>query len=876
MVELYASTEPGITDMEKEHMDKARALAASGMVLLENDGVLPLERTAEKIALYGSGARGTVKGGIGSGEVNSRFVVNVEQGLEDAGFEITTKGWMDRYDRLKENAYQSYVADVKEKLAKGADVIDLIFGSPFFMQETEAVTEEDIAQSQTDTAIYVIARNSGEGADRHNAPGDYQLSGMEEQSLRLLGKSYDRLIVVLNVGGVMDTKLLRSIPGIDAVLLMGQAGNIGGYALADVLTGRVTPSGKLTDTWAQNYEDYPSSREFSHNNGDLDDAYYTEGIYVGYRYFDTFHMSPAYCFGYGLSYTEFSIEVVSVRADAREAEVTVKVTNTGKRYSGREVVQVYYSAPSGSLDKPWQELAAYEKTGELSPGESQQLVIRYPVNSMASYCEKRAGWVLEAGDYTIRVGNSSRTTHIAAVIRLDKDVVTEKLKNLFALDCEMEELSGTDAKAYGPAGEDKERELAPIIEIKAADIKTQEVHYQGAHAGIKPCEKSQTVSLNDVMEGRADLDELIGQLTVEEMARICVGSGFETQGGGATVGAASIAVPGAAGETTGILLASRDIRTMVLADGPAGLRLTPEFDADEDGIPISSGIALQVVRDIFGDQPLPGESRTERKAAAAYYQYCTALPVATLLAQSWDKDLIREAGKIIGREMLRFGVTLWLAPGMNIHRNPLCGRNFEYYSEDPLISGICAAMMTEGVQSFGGIGTTVKHFAVNNQEDNRNYCNSHVGERALREIYLKGFEICVKNARPMSIMSSYNLLNGLHTANSYELLTACARDEWGFDGVVMTDWGTTGGLTAGAAGRKYPASVPAMCIQAGNDLIMPGSLADIEDIVASAGAENTGVRCPIRLADLQFCVKNILTLLMQTSRYDNAKPYSPK
>jgi beta-glucosidase len=242
---------------------------------------------------------------------------------------------------------------------------------------------------------------------------------------------------------------------------------------------------------------------------------------------------------------------------------------------------------------------------------------------------------------------------------------------------------------------------------------------------------------------------------------------------------------------------------------------------------------------------------------------------------SWDYEVIKEAGSIVGKEMEEFGATLWLAPGMNIHRNPLCGRNFEYYSEDPLISGMCAAADTEGIQSHAGVGTTIKHFAVNNQEDNRNFNNSHVSERALREIYLKGFEIAVKKSQPMSIMSSYNLLNGTHTANNYDLLTLAARDEWGFTGVVMTDWGTTGHMGFEDNNlKKYPCSSPAMCIKAGNDLIMPGSKEDIEDIIASVDATEGKVPYPITLADLQFCTKNMLKLIMQTSCYENSKPYS--
>jgi beta-glucosidase len=319
------------------------------------------------------------------------------------------------------------------------------------------------------------------------------------------------------------------------------------------------------------------------------------------------------------------------------------------------------------------------------------------------------------------------------------------------------------------------------------------------------------------------------------------------------------------------MIDDRDIRNMILADGPAGLRLSPVFHTKGETICPQPPLALPGIEELLGDF-FP---KTDLTGATAHYQYCTAIPIATMLAQSWDFDLIKKAGSIVGKEMEEFGVTLWLAPGMNIHRNPLCGRNFEYYSEDPLISGMCAAADTEGVQSHPGVGTTIKHFAVNNQEDNRNFVNSHVSERALREIYLKGFEIVVKKAQPMSIMSSYNLLNGTHTANSYDLLTLAARDEWDFEGIVMTDWGTTVHLGfPDQNAHKYPVSSSSLCIKAGNDLIMPGSIADFDDIVAAVDSPAGTKPEPITFGDLQYCTKNILKLILQSNCYENVKPYS--
>ena len=398
---------------------------------------------------------------------------------------------------------------------------------------------------------------------------------------------------------------------------------------------------------------------------------------------------------------------------------------------------------------------------------------------MASYDEKKAAWVLEAGTYYIRVGNSSRTTKVAAALNLKETVVTVQGKNLFPADDAPQELSKAGVTPYSYEGEAEEKAAAKQIDICSKCIKTETVVYSETPEAF-PAYEGEKLTAADVKSGKATLKDLVSQLTVEEMAAVCNGTadGLGQEG---FIGSSSDMAPGAAGDTTSILLEDRGIYNTILADGPAGLRLIPHFVVDADGKMVSSGNPLE---DAFNKNEIEvPEGGTE------YFQYCTAIPVAALLAQSWNMDLIRKCGDIVGKEMEEFHISVWLAPGMNIHRNPLCGRNFEYYSEDPLVAGMCAAADTRGIQSHAGIGTSIKHFAANNQEDNRMYVNEHISERAMREIYLKGFEIAVKTAQPMTIMSSYNLVNGVHTANSHDLLTAAARDEWGFAGYVMTDWG---------------------------------------------------------------------------------------
>ncbi|WP_278247736.1 glycoside hydrolase family 3 N-terminal domain-containing protein [Candidatus Soleaferrea massiliensis] len=651
--------------------------------------------------------------------------------------------------------------------------------------------------------VYVVGRTAGEFKDRTVTGGDYLLSDVERANLEKLGAAFENVVVVLNSGGIMDTKFFGEIEGLDSLLLMSQAGCESGTALERVLSGAVTPSGKLTDTWAVDYEDYPSSETFAKNDGDSLQENYTEGIYNGYRYFDTFGVTPAYEFGYGLSYTDFTIDVNTVYADADKVTVNATVTNTGDTYAGKEVVEVYFSAPDGTLEKPYQELADYEKTDLLAPGESQQLTVSFNTTDMSSYDEELAAYVMDAGDYVIRVGNSSRNTEVGAVVRLDKTVTTEQLSNQLVCDQEFEELSKAGAVPYTYEGEADEIAAAPVIELAADSIETvnnaspyddQSVTtyllegddsyepssytfndgttYEENIEYVSPVDADK-LNLISVYNGETSLDQLVASMNVSELAKLVNGIGMG--GSQAVVGAQANTVNGAAGETTGDFFYKYFIPNIVLSDGPAGIRITKEYEQN----------------------------------GTKYYQYATAFPIGTLLAQTWDKDLINEVGQAVGEEMVEFGVTIWLAPGMNIHRNPLCGRNFEYYSEDPVVSGITATNVIGGLQSVdSGITVTTKHYMGNNQESDRQTSNSSIGERTSREIYLKGFEIAIKNAKPKSLMTSYNRVNGISAAANYDLCTDILRGEWGFDGFITTDW--------------YTNADPAQSMHAGNDVIMPG------------------------------------------------------
>lgn len=843
----YARTSNEITLLERQNMEIARKVAGECMVLLENNEILPL--LPGKIALFGTGARKTIKGGTGSGDVNSRFAISIEQGLERNGFTVTTKSWLNRYDDKAEKDRKAYLTWMKEEAKRlNTSELGVNFAFPVKGSSPVAISDDDIRESKTDTAIYVISRNSGEGADRKAEKGDYFLYDEEKENLTAICKSYENVIVVLNVGGVMDLTWMKDYPEIDGLLLMTQLGNIGGEVLANVIVGDVIPSGKLSDTWATDYYDYPSSAEFSHNNGNCDDEYYKEGIYVGYRFFEKAGKKPLYPFGYGKSYTAFSYHCEEFLVNKNELSVKIYVKNEGEKYAGKEVIQLYVSAPSKELEKPLKELKAFAKTRILEPGESQILEIKVKLEDCASYYEEKAAWMLEEGKYTVLIGNSSESTKVAGIFDVKESIVTTQAKNLFGKDCDMQECSLPDSPK-------NENPNAPIAVVKKDDIPVRLVKYQAERKCFETDCKEQ-VTFYDIKAGKATLEELVAQLSVEEMANIAVGT-LRPADDESVIGNASVKVPGAAGDTSPLLEKDRNVMSLIMADGPAGLRLQPHFRVNKkDGNLLPGG-------EIIGDVSVPFDSNFDAEETIDYYQYCTAIPIGWGLAQSWNEELIEELGNMVGREMEEYHVQLWLAPAMNIHRNPLCGRNFEYYSEDPVLSGKISAAMTRGVQKHKGCGTCIKHFALNNQEENRYFVNEHVGERALREIYLKPFEIAVKESQPMTVMTSYNLINGIHAANRYDLLQSVLRDEWGFDGFVMTDWFSSQDISMLKVkyNPKYPISASTGCIYAGNDVQMPGCHKNVIDIIEAVNSGTVYDGYKITKADLQQAAYNVLKIV---------------
>ncbi len=774
-----------MNDYEREHNGILRRSGAECTVLLKSDGSFPLDHPCD-LALYGSGARRTIKGGTGSGEVNSRFFVTAEDGLEAAGFRVTSKSWLDAYGKLWPEAKKRFIRELKRSALKRG-TLAILDSMGAVMPEPEYNLPLDAAG---DAAVYVLSRISGEGSDRKPVPGDILLTETEKRDIRALNRKYSKFLLVLNAGGVID---LSPVMEVRNILLLSQLGGETGNILADVILGKSTPSGKLTATWFA-WEDHPAAGDF----GDRYDTHYTEGIYVGYRYFDSVGKRPLFPFGFGLSYTRFDLSAGEVSGEDGRISVCVCVKNTGER-SGKEVAQLYVSQPQGKLDKPYQVLAAFEKTRELKPGETQELILSFDLRDAASYDAERAAWILESGDYVLRVGTSSRDTKAAAAVRLDAEAVVRQVKN---------GLGRPEKPDWKPEREPVLTDGAlPVIPVRAAAFETETVDY----------------ALPEKTDSRTDA------LSDEELCLMNIGA-FRRKGSQSVIGAAGQSVAGAAGETVNSLK-EKEIPAMVMADGPAGLRLCRQYTRDENGVHgLSDGMPESVMELMpapaaWGMKLLAGKPKVN---GAVFEQNCTAIPIGTALAQSWNIGFAEQCGDLVGDEMERFGVHLWLAPALNIHRDIRCGRNFEYYSEDPLISGCFAAAVTRGVQKHAGRGTTIKHFAANNQETNRYGSNSQVSERAMREIYLRGFEIAVKESQPHALMTSYNLRKGVHTSERRDLIEDILRAEFGFRGIVMTDW-IIGAMNAGK--KKYPVPNAARIAAAGGDLVMPGGPGDLKALL---------------------------------------------
>lgn len=905
------TTSEEISEREQRHRILAREAAEESIVLLKNDGVLPLP-TGIPVALFGAGAGLTIKGGTGSGDVNVRHSVSIYGGFTLARVRVTSKDWIEDYEERYELARQAWKKQILDECGGTTDgqlFFDTYTSHAFEMPEGRPIEDTDVQDAKT--AVYVISRVAGEGSDRHLAKGDYYLTDHELEDLRVLATLVEKIVIVINAGAPIDLTVLEAMPEVKAILFMGQAGEEGGNACARILLGFVNPSAKLTATWAKHYMDYPGAMDFSDVRAQLDEdnvfdrdallarSRYEEGIYVGYRYFDSFGVTPRYHFGHGLSYTSFVLTAEAPRAAADGLYIPVTVENTGNPYAGKEVVQVYAACPqpaaisgedgvkaaaSGKTAetlvedagdggtgvkasaqakveaKEYKRLVAFRKTRLLAPGEQETMTLHVDGRALASfrtdYDAAHGAWVIEAGHYAIFVGSSSEESRLqlAGVV----EVAAEKVLEIVPHICPVKDADFHECAAPVESLRRKTQAWSDTwVTMKQAAQQGKRI------AGL--CGKlGWTQALGETVwvpgeepvfrNAQDDLDRMAhaiaSALEVKDLIPLLMGE-FDMHA--SALGSAGQRVPGTAGETSRSLEELLHVPGISMADGPAGLRLSRSYLVERaTGEKLSTGIEANLENGFFASEPAEPE-KYER-----WYQFTTAWPVGTNLAQTWNEELLGAVGRATGIEMEEFHVAWWLAPGMNIHRNPLNGRNFEYYSEDPLLSGKMAAAITKGVQALPGVGTTVKHYACNNQENNRMGVDAVVSERALREIYLRGFEIAIKESQPMCIMTSYNEINGVHSANNADLCTEIARREWHFQGVIMTDWATT--LDFGGADA-------AGCVAAGNDLIMPGATSDLENI-EQAYAEGR-----LSEADIRSCAERVLNSVFRTNGYADATSY---
>lgn len=791
----------------------ARKAAEEGIVLLKNeDNILPLKANSP-VSIFGRCQINTFSGGYGSGVGPSADYppINLIQGFDN-------------------NPVLSYNEELAKLYADWVAENPITFGGwgtwPASYPEMP-LTEETVsdARAVSDTAVVIIGRAAGEDRELQLKKSEIFLSDDELDMLSKVNARFENIIILMNAGNVLDMSWIADYKHIKGVLYVWQGGLENGNAIADVLSGDVSPSGKLAATIAKSFYDYPSSDTFGVIDGDSLHEIYKEDIYVGYRYFETFAKDKVlYPFGYGLSYTNFDI---SAAYEIKDGNIVISATvkNIGNTCSGKEVVQIYYSAPQGGLGKPTVELAAYAKTNEIAPGASQTLTITFPVKNMASYDDSgksghKSAWVMEAGEYKLLVGNSCRDLTQIGTYNVTETVVTEQLSEASAPTAEFNRI----IPIVGEDGSITEGcEPTPTAEVDIAERVLKNL------PNAVEMTEDKGITLMDVYNGNNTMDEFIAQLSAEELAVITRGNGYQGY---------------------------------------------EKVEAE------SNGGAFGGISDSLLAKGIPAVSTRGTPAGIGAGGKRTKIPIATMLACTFNDNLVEELYYYVGLEGLDAKLDSHLAPSMNIHRNPLCGRNFEYFSEDPVLTGQMAAAAVIGAQKTG-ISSCPKHYALNNQEASRRGSDSIASERAQREIYLKGFEICVKASNPDNIMASYNKVNGVYSHYNYDLATTILRDEWGWDGVLMTDW-----WLMKDSSDKLDVSNDAWRIRAQVDLNMPGAKPGLvaqdsavkNDIAANVGdslvlaAYNKWVEAGkptdrlagLTLGEIQRCARNVLTYIMQS------------
>jgi beta-glucosidase len=864
-------------DTKESRLHLAKELVGEGIVLLKNEAsLLPLSPNTP-IAVFGRAQLDTLIGGSGSGASSSEDTTQILDEFIKAGL-IPDTGLLTFY-RNAIKAEKAMAPAPEEDPAKFAELLNSgliyeIFGKYKAPAVEYSIPQELIASlPASQTAVLILGRGSGgEECDRR-VQEDYYLTASERELLHNVASHFKQVVLVLNINGFIDLNLIQSYSSIGSILLLGTAGEQGAAALAEAVTGKITPSGKLPSTMACSYEDYPFSNLFftdkdqpdtiltygdfglsaadNHSTGYKKSpvALYKEGIYVGYRYFDTFNVPVMYPFGHGLSYADFLIETIDVNQKGKELLITTKVTNLSKAYTGKEVLQLYISAPSLSLEKPYQELVAYVKTPVLKPMETTVLTLSFSMEELASYSEALAAYIIEEGPYFLRLGNSSRNTHIIGRLFVTETIVTKHLANRLGLSPanrgKLEFLSKKDAVPYSYEGEKEEKDNAPcLLTLNQSDFpgaafpdakesRTDKEKSLTAQVTVNNLtaltassvdgadfimEKAATFTLKDVKEGRLSLEDFVNLLTMEELAVLLNGYGPGLPFGGM-------------GGKYASTIQYQDGTDIALSTHPTGF---PGY--------ISPALKKYGIPSVFYKDGPAGVQMT-------------AWPTGISMACTFNKELLEEFGAACAAEARELQVDSWLAPGINLHRNPIGGRNFEYYSEDPRHTGFCGLSITLGAEK-AGITTCPKHFALNEQETYRrgstknsfDALDSIAEERAIRELYLKPFEMVIRNSKVSTIMTSFNKINGIFAAGNKDLCEGILREEWGYKGIVITDWGDMDIVVDGAD-----------AIAAGNDIIMPGGPPVIEQVLQGCKEGR------ITLIDLRTSATRLLNFVMNSN-----------
>ena len=768
---------------ELEHISALNEIASECTLFLKReDDSFPIKDLKE-VALIGNGVRHMVKGGTGSGSVDIHYLLTIEEAFKNEGIKIVSSEWLDQYDEIRKVRKEAFIKRVKKE-AKAKHMNTIVYSIGAVLEEGEYDLNIDF---DIEVAIYVLSRYAGEGKDRSPIKGDFYLTDTEIRTIKYLNKKHKKFLLVLNVPGVIDISPILEVKNI---LLLSQLGTVTAQTLVDIVLGRKNPSGKLSTSWAKR-EDYPHYQEFGDNN----DVNYKEGIYVGYRYFTSVNQKPIFEFGYGLSYTKFQIKYKKITNEKDKITINCSIKNIGN-FSGKEVVQLYLRKPSENIDNPRQILVQFAKTKELAPHEECELELSFKLSDFPTFDQNNSTYLIQGGIYYLSIGNSSFNLEEICSIEISENIELMKVNYIDS------NLTFEEDKIYL---KERKEKLANHIVLTIKDFEINDVSYK------RYC---------------VPIDPFVEKLSDQELLSMALGDIKGTLQ--SVIGESCSAVCGGAGEST---LKIKGLPSISMVDGPAGLRIAKDYIATKNK---KYKLSLDPLwREAKNYLPKPMHflldfEKNHKRKGKIFYQYTSSIPIATALAQSFNRDVLSRCGDVVREEMEMFNVDLWLAPAMNIHRNIMCGRNFEYYSEDPFLSGECAIAITKSIQKNPRKGVTLKHLFCNNQETNRMNNNSNVSMRAFREIYLYGFARVIKEAGPAAIMMSYNLINGIHSSEHYEIINDIIRCELGYKGLIISDWIATKQIYVKSS--IHPCTYASRNIKGGMNICMPGSSSDVKNM----------------------------------------------